>query len=34
MKVFVDRVQNTSDSNDQNKWIDYHLLIYLISTTR
>ena len=34
MKVFVDKVQNTSDYNDQSKWVDYHLLIYLLSTIR
>lgn len=31
MKIFVDKVQNTSDYNDQSKWIDYQLLIYLMS---
>jgi hypothetical protein len=31
MKVFVDNVKKRSDYNDQSKWIDYHLLIYLIS---
>ncbi len=31
MKVFVDKVQNRSDYNDQSKWIDYQLLIHLIS---
>ncbi len=31
MKVFVDKVQNSSDYNDQSKWIDYQLLIYLMT---
>jgi hypothetical protein len=34
MKVFVDKVQNSSDYNDQSKWIDYQLLIHLISQLR
>ena len=31
MKVFVDKVQNITDYNDQSKWIDYQLLIYLMT---
>ncbi len=31
MKVFVDKVQRSSDYNDQSKWIEYQLLIYLMS---
>ena len=31
MKIFVDKVQKQSDYNDQSKWIDYHLLIYLMT---
>ncbi len=34
MKVYVDKVQSSSDYNDQSKWIDYNLLIYLISNYR
>ena len=34
MKIFVDKVQKKSDYNDQSKWIDYNLLIYLISITK
>ena len=31
MKVFVDQVKKRSDYKDQSKWIDYQLLIYLMS---
>lgn len=31
MKVFIDKVQKISDYNEQSKWIDYQLLIYLMA---
>ena len=31
MKVFIDKAKTSSDYNDQSKWIDYDLLIYLMS---
>ena len=29
MKVFVDRIKDDSDYDDESKWIDYALLMYL-----
>ena len=29
MKVFVDKIKNNSDYDDESKWVDYSLLMYL-----
>lgn len=29
MKVFVDKIKNNSDYDDESKWVDYGLLMYL-----
>ena len=29
MKVFVDRIKDGSDYDDESKWVDYALLMYL-----
>lgn len=29
MKVFVDRIKDGSDYDDESKWVDYDLLMYL-----
>jgi hypothetical protein len=29
MKVYVDKINKISDYDDDNKWADYRLLIYL-----
>lgn len=30
MKVFVDRIYNSSDYEDDSKWVDYALLTHLM----
>ena len=32
MKIFVDNIKNSSDYNDESKWVEYYLLIHLNST--
>ena len=33
MKIFIDNIKQISDYNDESKWVDYYLLIYLNSIT-
>jgi hypothetical protein len=32
MKIFVDNVKNSSDYNDESKWVEYDLLTHLYAT--
>jgi hypothetical protein len=32
MKIFVDNIKNSSDYNDESKWVDYYLLTHLNDT--
>ena len=32
MKIFGDKIKNSSDYNDESKWVEYNLLIHLNNT--
>jgi len=32
MKIFVDKIRNSSDYKDESKWVEYNLLTHLNGT--
>jgi hypothetical protein len=32
MKIFVDNIKNSSDYNEESKWVEYNLLTHLNGT--
>lgn len=34
MKIFVDNIENSSDYNDDSRWVEYELLTHLRDTLK